>query len=163
MTYLRQIILYWRKRRDSNPRYRFRYGSFQDYYLQPLGHPSLLQYLFLLWRRGRDSNPRWNSRPTNDLANRPLQPLGYLSASWCKSLITYLLAKQVWPVNFVIKPSSLLSIIRTENKFSWFDWLVKPSPFKISNGWRATLFGILAENLRNRCRLYQPNAKLSPL
>jgi hypothetical protein len=32
------------------------------------------------WRRGRDSNPRWNFRPTNDLANRPLQPLGYLSS-----------------------------------------------------------------------------------
>ncbi len=31
------------------------------------------------WRRERDSNPRGNSRPPNDLANRPLQPLGYLS------------------------------------------------------------------------------------
>ncbi len=31
------------------------------------------------WRRRRDSNPRWNLRPTNDLANRPLQPLGYSS------------------------------------------------------------------------------------
>jgi len=78
-------------------------------------------------------------------------------------LITYLLAKQVWPVNFVIKPSLLLSVIQTENKFSWFDWLVKSSLFKISTGWRAALFGILAENLCNRCRLYQPNGKLSPL
>ena len=34
-----------------------------------------------LWRRRRDSNPRWNLRPTNDLANRPLQPLGYPSAT----------------------------------------------------------------------------------
>jgi hypothetical protein len=31
------------------------------------------------WRRERDSNPRRSSRPSNDLANRPLQPLGYLS------------------------------------------------------------------------------------
>jgi hypothetical protein len=31
------------------------------------------------WRRGRDSNPRRSSRPPNDLANHPLQPLGYLS------------------------------------------------------------------------------------
>lgn len=35
--------------------------------------------VILVWRRERDSNPRWDSRPTNDLANRPLQPLGYLS------------------------------------------------------------------------------------
>ncbi len=33
----------------------------------------------MVWRRGRDSNPRGNFRPPNDLANRPLQPLGYLS------------------------------------------------------------------------------------
>src|SRR3989344_2471246 len=31
------------------------------------------------WRRGRDSNPRGGLRPPIDLANRPLQPLGYLS------------------------------------------------------------------------------------
>ena len=31
------------------------------------------------WRRGRDSNPREDLRPPNDLANRPLEPLGYLS------------------------------------------------------------------------------------
>ena len=35
--------------------------------------------LSIFWRRGRDSNPRWSFRPTIDLANRPLQPLGYLS------------------------------------------------------------------------------------
>ncbi len=33
------------------------------------------------WRRGRDSNPREGLLPPIDLANRPLQPLGYLS-SW---------------------------------------------------------------------------------
>ena len=31
----------WRKRRDSNPRYLFRYASFQDWSHQPLGHSSL--------------------------------------------------------------------------------------------------------------------------
>ena len=36
-----------------------------------------------IWRRERDSNPRGDSRPPNDLANRPLQPLGYLSSSQC--------------------------------------------------------------------------------
>ena len=35
----------------------------------------------MFWRRGRDSNPRGRSLPPNDLANRPLQPLGYLSAA----------------------------------------------------------------------------------
>jgi len=33
------------------------------------------------WRRERDLNPRGSLRPPNDLANRPLQPLGYLSAT----------------------------------------------------------------------------------
>src|SRR5437868_633952 len=33
------------------------------------------------WRRGRDSNPRGSLRPPTGLANQPLQPLGYLSAS----------------------------------------------------------------------------------
>src|SRR6185437_17061901 len=37
------------------------------------------RWFVFVWRRGRDSNPRWNLRPTIDLANRPLQPLGYLS------------------------------------------------------------------------------------
>lgn len=31
------------------------------------------------WRRRGDSNPRYRSLHTNDLANRPLQPLGYSS------------------------------------------------------------------------------------
>jgi hypothetical protein len=33
----------------------------------------------LSWRRERDSNPRGGLLPPIDLANRPLQPLGYLS------------------------------------------------------------------------------------
>jgi hypothetical protein len=32
------------------------------------------------WRRGGDSNSRGGLLPPNDLANRPLQPLGYLSS-----------------------------------------------------------------------------------
>ena len=32
--------LHWRRRRDSNPRYRFRYSGFQDRRLKPLGHSS---------------------------------------------------------------------------------------------------------------------------
>ena len=31
------------------------------------------------WRRRGDSNPRYRSLRTNDLANRPLQPLAYSS------------------------------------------------------------------------------------
>ncbi len=34
------------------------------------------------WRRERDSNPREELLPPSDLANRPLQPLGYLSLKW---------------------------------------------------------------------------------
>jgi hypothetical protein len=34
----------WRKRRDSNPRYPFRYASFQDWSHQPLGHSSCLKF-----------------------------------------------------------------------------------------------------------------------
>ena len=34
----------WRKRRDSNPRYPFRYASFQDWSHQPLGHSSFLKF-----------------------------------------------------------------------------------------------------------------------
>jgi hypothetical protein len=53
-----------------------------------------------LWRRGRDSNPRWNSRPTNDLANRPLQPLGYLSTrsrlTHCTTFFIYWRAWNAW-------------------------------------------------------------------
>ena len=34
-----------------------------------------------VWRRERDSNPRGRLLPPNDLANRPLKPLGYLSVT----------------------------------------------------------------------------------
>ena len=36
------IALFWRKGRDSNPRYVLPHAGFQDRYLQPLGHPSVL-------------------------------------------------------------------------------------------------------------------------
>ena len=42
------FVLDWRKGRDSNPRYRFRYSGFQDRRLQPLGHPSALEPLAYL-------------------------------------------------------------------------------------------------------------------
>ena len=35
--------------------------------------------IYEFWRRRGDSNPRYRSLHTNDLANRPLQPLGYSS------------------------------------------------------------------------------------
>ena len=46
----------------------------------------IFRQVFYVWRRERDSNPRRDSRPSNDLANRPLQPLGYLSSS-CPELL----------------------------------------------------------------------------
>ena len=39
------------------------------------------QHQFKIWRRRGDSNSRYRSLRTNDLANRPLQPLGYSSRS----------------------------------------------------------------------------------
>ena len=40
---------------------------------------TLLQAVRISWRRRGDSNSRYRSPRTNDLANRPLQPLGYSS------------------------------------------------------------------------------------
>jgi hypothetical protein len=60
------------------------------------------------WRRGRDSNPRGSFRPPNDLANRPLQPLGYLSSSPCNALVDNLSTKQVCSTNLTTKASRLL-------------------------------------------------------
>ena len=39
------IIHFWRRGRDSNPRYRFRHDGFQDRYLQPLGHLSVSNHI----------------------------------------------------------------------------------------------------------------------
>jgi hypothetical protein len=36
----------------------------------------------MYWRRRRDSNPRYAFGAYNGLANRRLQPLGHVSASW---------------------------------------------------------------------------------
>jgi hypothetical protein len=38
--------------------------------------------IFKIWRRRRDSNPRYAFGAYNGLANRRLQPLGHVSASW---------------------------------------------------------------------------------
>src|SRR3954468_3496764 len=35
----------WRRERDSNPRYPFRYSSFQDCLFQPLTHPSTNDFI----------------------------------------------------------------------------------------------------------------------
>ena len=44
----------WRKRRDSNPRYPFRYASFQDWSHQPLGHSSSLEFSMRPARSAKD-------------------------------------------------------------------------------------------------------------
>ena len=44
----------WRKRRDSNPRYPFRYPSFQDWSHQPLGHSSSLKFSMRRARSAKD-------------------------------------------------------------------------------------------------------------
>ncbi len=51
--------------------YRFEYN-----FIQPNKNSRHRGRLFYLARE-RDSNPRRDSSPSNDLANRPLQPLGY--------------------------------------------------------------------------------------
>src|ERR1700733_12068258 len=38
------MLLYWRRGRDSNPRYRYRHTAFREQHLQPLGHLSVIDY-----------------------------------------------------------------------------------------------------------------------
>jgi hypothetical protein len=57
-----------------------------------------------IWRRERDSNPRWNLRPTNDLANHPLQPLGYLSGWFMRQ--TYGLAHRAGKTEYILSGCS---------------------------------------------------------
>lgn len=67
------IIRSKRKRKDSNLRYRFRYCSFQDCCLQPLGHASaLIRYLFSL----HPPLTRLWPRPRIDLSSILLCALG---------------------------------------------------------------------------------------
>ena len=47
-------------------------------------------HTFFIWRRRGDSNSRCRSPHTNDLANRPLQPLGYSSSSELTLLSSWL-------------------------------------------------------------------------
>ncbi len=55
----------WRKRRDSNPRYPFRYASFQDWSHQPLGHSSSLKFSM---RRARNAK---RSRLDRQMSRQP--------------------------------------------------------------------------------------------
>ena len=41
-----QDYKYWRRERDSNPRYPFRHSGFQDHPFQPLTHPSALRLVY---------------------------------------------------------------------------------------------------------------------
>ena len=109
----------WRRGWDSNPRDPCGPDGFQDRYLQPLGHLSkycwalrlssvsffnhMVYHELVEWRRGRDSNPRRNLRPSTDLANRPLQPLGYLSnlAANCLRPSNYNREKPALVPNFI--------------------------------------------------------------
>lgn len=43
------IALFWRKGRDSNPRYVLPHAGFQDRYLQPLGHLSTSKVLYHIY------------------------------------------------------------------------------------------------------------------
>ena len=75
------IVLSWRKGRDSNPRYVLPHAGFQDRYLQPLGHPSVLSLNF---GGGGGFEPRYRSLHTNDLG-KPSP-----SATWVLLQIHYL-------------------------------------------------------------------------
>ena len=64
----------------------------------PVSEPDAKTHLSVglhIWRRERDSNPRRDSRPSNDLANRPLQPLGYLSGGMMQTYIFTRVGKMV--------------------------------------------------------------------
>ncbi len=67
-----KAIRTWRKGWDSNPRYLAALRFSRAVHSTRLCDPS--------WRRRRDSNSREGLLPPNDLANHPLQPLGYSSA-----------------------------------------------------------------------------------
>src|SRR5438309_4385748 len=55
------LMTKWRKRRDSNPRYPFRYASFQDWSHQPLGHSSFLKFSMPAATSAKDSVTRHRS------------------------------------------------------------------------------------------------------
>src|SRR3954465_14446217 len=57
----------WRRERDSNPRYPFRYSSFQDCLFQPLTHPSAFN--FNSPRAAVRSSGPGSSRTPNDVPN----------------------------------------------------------------------------------------------
>ena len=63
----------WRKRRDSNPRYPFRYVGFQDRCHQPLGHSSALSKI------PRNQRPLHFPRAPRPRAERPPVPSGSIA------------------------------------------------------------------------------------
>ncbi len=54
----------WRRERDSNPRYPFRYSSFQDCLFQPLTHPSASGRLWLVYNIGPRTPLSSRANPT---------------------------------------------------------------------------------------------------
>ncbi len=58
----------WRRGRDSNPRYRFRYTRFPVAYLQPLGHLSALNSLSMELARTRPAVATQSSRCASTIA-----------------------------------------------------------------------------------------------
>jgi hypothetical protein len=79
----------WRRGRDSNPRYPFRYAGFQDRCHQPLGHLSgLLQFYYgfpISLKLQRESSPRFppvargSTYPHRGFQDHPFQPLTHPS------------------------------------------------------------------------------------
>ena len=69
---------------------------------------------FSFWRRRGDSNSRYRSLHTNDLANRPLQPLGYSSVC-----CMWLLVNDFSIRNRLNKESREQSIGQLHNCFKW--------------------------------------------
>src|SRR5260370_15757246 len=62
----------WRKRRDSNPRYPFRYASFQDWSHQPLGHSSYPKFSTHTPDHKRES---WHPFIPGAMKNTPKKPV----------------------------------------------------------------------------------------
>ena len=72
----------WRRERDSNPRYRFRYSGFQDHRHRPLGHPSAgtskvtsskfkAKYKLSLTCGSMTSRPPMNGRSASGMTTEP--------------------------------------------------------------------------------------------
>ncbi|MDQ5982867.1 MAG: hypothetical protein QG549_865 [Patescibacteria group bacterium] len=62
------------------------------------------------WRRRGDSNSRYRSPHTNDLANRPLQPLGYSSV-----LLGGALAEIIFRIIYPLSPGRLKGTVPSDD------------------------------------------------